>query len=128
MARLKINKRYALAVILIRQQHSKALDDVANLYIKMLRSMEASAQAALHKYILEHQKQIDALIAKFRDVLVAYDQETEKLTKLQAIGSVLGDDALRRKQLLPLHVEQLPAKACVAFQLPGYIGFAIDVQ
>ncbi|MAZ88849.1 MAG: Tn3 family transposase [Cellvibrionaceae bacterium] len=93
MARLKVNKRYALAVILIRQQHSKALDDVANLYIKMLRSMEASAQAALNKYILEHQKQIDALIAKFRDVLIAYDQDLEKSTKLQAIGSVLGDDA-----------------------------------
>lgn len=93
MARLKVNKRYALAVILIRQQHSKALDDVANLYIKMLRSMEASAQAALNKYILEHQKQIDTLIAKFRDVLIAYDQDSEKSTKLQAIGSVLGEDA-----------------------------------
>lgn len=93
MARLKINKRYALAVILIRQQHSKALDDVANLYIKMLRSMEASAQAALNKYILEHQKQIDALIAKFREVLIAYDQQSEKLTKLLAIGAVLGDEA-----------------------------------
>lgn len=93
MARLKVNKRYALAVILIRQQHSKALDDVANLYIKMLRSMEAGAQAALNKYILEHQKQIDALIAKFRDVLIAYDQDSEQLTKLQSIGTVLGDDA-----------------------------------
>lgn len=93
MARLKFNKRYALAVILIRQQHSKALDDVANLYIKMLRSMEANAQAALNKYILEHQKQIDTLIAKFRDVLIAYDQDSEKSTKLQAIGSILGEDA-----------------------------------
>lgn len=93
MARLKVHKRYALAVILIRQQHSKALDDVANLYIKMLRSMEAGAQAALNKYILEHQKQIDALIAKFRDVLIAYDQDSEQLAKLQAIGGVLGDDA-----------------------------------
>lgn len=93
VARLKINKRYALAVILIRQQHSKALDDVGNLYIKMLRSMEASAQAALNKYILEHQKQIDALVAKFRDVLIAYDQESEKLTKLQAIDTVLCDEA-----------------------------------
>src|SRR5690606_13192549 len=79
--------------ILIRQQHSKALDDVGNLYIKMLRSMEASAQAALNKYILEHQKQIDALVAKFRDVLIAYDQESEKLTKLQAIDTVLCDEA-----------------------------------
>lgn len=93
MARLKPNKRYALAVILVRQQHSKALDDVANLYIKMLRSMESTAQSALHQYILEHQKQIDALIAKFRDVLVAYDQHQEQTQKFAALDSVLGDEA-----------------------------------
>ena len=93
MARLKPNKRYALAVILVRQQHSKALDDVANLYIKMLRSMESTAQSALHQYILEHQKQIDALIAKFRDVLVAYDQHQEQTQKFAALDKVLGDEA-----------------------------------
>ncbi|MTT54260.1 DUF4158 domain-containing protein, partial [Alcanivorax sp. VBW004] len=93
MARLKPNKRYALAVILVRQQHSKALDDVANLYIKMLRSMESTAQSALHQYILEHQKQIDALIAKFRDVLVAYDQHPEQTQKFAALDTVLGDEA-----------------------------------
>ncbi|MGC1497856.1 MAG: Tn3 family transposase [Sulfitobacter sp.] len=93
MARLKPNKRYALAVILVRQQHSKALDDVANLYIKMLRSMESTAQSALHQYILEHQKQIDALIAKFRDVLVAYDQHQEQTQKFAALDTVLGDEA-----------------------------------
>lgn len=91
MARLKSNKRHALAVILIRQQHSKALDDVAHLYIKMLRSMEASAQAALHKYILEHQRQTDALIAKFREVLVAYDQDARQSQKLAALKTVIGD-------------------------------------
>ena len=93
MARLKPNKRYALAVILVRQQHSKALDDVANLYIKMLRSMESNAQSALHKYILEHQKQIDTLIAKFRDVLIAYDQQQGQKQKLAALDTVLGDEA-----------------------------------
>ncbi|GAA6170301.1 Tn3 family transposase [Sessilibacter corallicola] len=91
MARLKPNKRYALAVILIRQQHSKALDDVAHLYIKMLRGMEASAQAALNKYILEHQRQTDALIAKFREVLIAYDQEPERTSKRDALRAVIGD-------------------------------------
>ncbi len=91
MARLKPNKRYALAVILIRQQHSKALDDVAHLYIRMLRSMEASAQASLHKYILEHQRQTDALIAKFREVLVAYDHDSKQPQKLAALKAVIGD-------------------------------------
>lgn len=91
MARLKSNKRYALAVILIRQQHSKALDDVAHLYIRMLRGMESSAQAALHKYILEHQRQTDALIAKFREVLVAYDQDSQQPENLRALKSVIGD-------------------------------------
>ena len=53
--------------------------------------MESTAQSALHQYILEHQKQIDALIAKFRDVLVAYDQHPEQTQKFAALDTVLGD-------------------------------------
>tara|TARA_Y100000994_G_scaffold172581_1_gene142289 strand:- start:10 stop:516 length:507 start_codon:yes stop_codon:yes gene_type:complete len=36
MRDLRPNKRYALAVILIRSQHGQALDDVAELFIKLI--------------------------------------------------------------------------------------------
>ncbi len=43
MRDLTSNKRYALAVILIRSQHGKALDDVAELFIKQVRDLEKIA-------------------------------------------------------------------------------------
>ena len=43
MRRLQPKKRYALAVILIKAQHSKALDDVAILYERMIRTMQTYA-------------------------------------------------------------------------------------
>jgi hypothetical protein len=40
---LKANKRYALAVLFIQAQLEKALDDVAEIFIKVMRKFEASA-------------------------------------------------------------------------------------
>lgn len=93
MADLKPNKRYALAVILIRSQHSKALDDVAELLIRMVRSMESHAQTALQQYLLDHQKHIDRLIETFKDVLTAYEQDTSQQQRLASIEGVIGENS-----------------------------------
>ncbi|WP_313105422.1 DUF4158 domain-containing protein [Stutzerimonas nitrititolerans] len=88
MAELKHNKRYALAVILIHSQHSKALDDVAELHIRMVRAMESHAQTALQQYLLDHQKHVDRLIETFKDVLTAYEQDTSQQRRLASIEEV----------------------------------------
>jgi len=93
MARLKANKRYALAVILICSQHSKALDDVADLLTKMVRSMESLAQTALQKHLLEHQKHVDQLIVTFKDVLTAYEQDESRVQRLSSIDNIIGEDS-----------------------------------
>ncbi|MDF5375974.1 Tn3 family transposase [Vibrio parahaemolyticus] len=93
MADLKPNKRYALAVILIRSQHSKALDDVAELLIRMIRSMESHAQTALQQYLLDHQKHIDRLIETFKDVLTAYEQKSSQQQRLASIEEIIGENS-----------------------------------
>lgn len=93
MAELKHNKRYALAVILIHSQHSKALDDVAELHIRMVRAMESHAQTALQQYLLDHQKHVDRLIETFKDVLTAYEQDTSQQRRLASIEEVIGENS-----------------------------------
>lgn len=93
MRDLKKIKRYALAVILIRSQHSKALDDVADLLMRMVRSMESKAQSALQQYLLEHQKQIDTLIFTFKNVLTAYEQGESREDQLASIDTIIGDSS-----------------------------------
>jgi dynactin complex subunit len=44
MAELKPQKRYALAVIYIRSQLSQALDDAADLFLRMLQKLENQAR------------------------------------------------------------------------------------
>ena len=89
MRQLKTGKRYALAVILIHGQHSKALDDVADLLIRMVRLMENHAQTALQKYLLAHQKQVDNLIETFKDILTAYEQDESLAEKFASIDRIL---------------------------------------
>ncbi len=88
---LKPSKRYAMAVILIRSQHSKCLDDIAELFLRIIRKMEGTAKAQLKDYLLEHQKQVDELVRCLKDVLFAYQQASSNKQKLSSIETVIGD-------------------------------------
>ena len=77
-AELKPSKRYALAVLLIRGQKGKALDDVTNMLIRMLRQMESLAQKNLDEYILKQQKKVTDLIQTLRAVTVAYEMDSSE--------------------------------------------------
>ena len=93
LSRLKPTKRLALMVLLVKSQHSKSLDDVAAIFIRILRNMESTAQSNLQRYLLEQQKQVDALIGQFKAVLDAWQQDGTKVEKLDAIDTVIGDKA-----------------------------------
>lgn len=92
MRDLTSNKRYALAVILIRSQHGKALDDVAELFIKQVRDLENSAQQSLQQYILQKQKQADELISNFRDVVLALEEPGNASSRIAHIEQLLLPD------------------------------------
>jgi hypothetical protein len=67
---LKPVKRHTLAVLFIQAQFQKALDDVAEIFIKVMRKLESYARARLQKYQLEHADALEGLVGQFRDVLL----------------------------------------------------------
>ena len=88
MARIPARKRYALAVVLIRQQYAQALDDTAELLIKLMRQLETTAQQNLLTYQMEQAQRTDRLVSCFKDVLTAMEAEPNPWQSLQA---VIGD-------------------------------------
>uniref|UniRef100_UPI003BEF24A6 Tn3 family transposase n=1 Tax=Burkholderia arboris TaxID=488730 RepID=UPI003BEF24A6 len=91
---LKINKRYALAVLFVQAQLQKALDDVAEIFIKIMRKYEVYAKTKLQKYRLDHAEAVDGLVGQFRDVLqILQDDEVPERQRLPRIRAALGDPA-----------------------------------
>lgn len=66
---LKENKRYALAIVLIQTQKQRALDGIADIFIKKIQNLENTAALRLQQYHLEQVKRTEKLIGRFRDVL-----------------------------------------------------------
>ncbi|VWD64204.1 transposase Tn3 family protein [Burkholderia lata] len=89
---LKTSKRYALAVLFIQAQFQKALDDVAEIFIKLMRKYEVYAKTKLQKYRLDHAEAVDGLVGQFRDVLqILQDEEVPERQRLPRIRAALGD-------------------------------------
>jgi TnpA family transposase len=90
---LKAAKRYALAVFFIQAQLQKALDDVAEIFIKVVRKLESYAKARLQKYHLAHADALEGLVGQFRDVLqILQDEGVSDILRLIRVREVLGDD------------------------------------
>jgi TnpA family transposase len=119
MNALPMQKRYALAVILIRSQHGKALDDVAEIFIKIIRNLHNSAQTRLQHYILEHQKRADELIGKFKDVLIAWQQTQPATERIEAIQTLIDPDAERLLTQCDEHIAYA-GNNYFPFMLEGY--------
>ncbi|HYL71033.1 MAG TPA: DUF4158 domain-containing protein, partial [Candidatus Dormibacteraeota bacterium] len=92
MADFKAPKRYALAMVFIRAQHARTLDFAADLFIRLVRRMEATAQRKLVEHQLEHSKRADFLIGTLRDLLQAYGSEGSDRDRLRAIGAAAQPD------------------------------------
>nr|WP_232446514.1 DUF4158 domain-containing protein [Burkholderia ubonensis] len=91
---LKASKRHALAVLFIQAQLQKALDDVAEIFIKVVRKFESYAKVRLQKYQLEHADALEGLVGQFRDVLqILQDEGVPERKRLPKIREALGDPA-----------------------------------
>ena len=93
MRSLKPTKRYALAVLFILAQLQKALDDVAEIFIKTVRNLEHTAELRLQQYQLAHADQLEALVGQFRDVLgVLQDDTLPAEARVAKMRAALGGD------------------------------------
>ncbi|OUL86127.1 Tn3 family transposase [Paraburkholderia hospita] len=93
MRALKPAKRYTLAVLFIFSQLQKALDDVAEIFIKTVRKLESTAKLRLERYRMRHADELQGLVRQFRDVLqILQDDETPAAVRLARMREALNDD------------------------------------
>jgi TnpA family transposase len=93
MAALTLQKRYALAIAMIRAQRARCLDDLAEMFIKRMMKIHHSGQEALDRYHLEHRSITDRLLSRFQDVLQAFHFDGSSEEKLAAISQSIGTDS-----------------------------------
>lgn len=89
---LKPAKRYALATLFILSQYGKTLDDAADLFIRLVRNLENTAQQKLITYQLDHSKRADLLIGQLKDILQAYRLDGTDSQRVDAIENAMTTD------------------------------------
>ncbi|HZR36116.1 MAG TPA: DUF4158 domain-containing protein [Nevskia sp.] len=104
MRELKPNKRYALAVIYIKSCLSRALDDAGDLYVRMYGKMQAAATRQLREYQVERSMEVEALLARFRETLVAYQVEGDLKQRMHAIDVAVRNEAAKLIALCDEHL------------------------
>jgi hypothetical protein len=90
LMKLKLDKRLALVIVLIRHQYAQTLDNAADIFIKLLLKMDRSAQKLLEKYLADHQKQTDHLISVLSGTVKVYLDKPDSVT---AFDPVLGKNS-----------------------------------
>lgn len=86
-------KRLTLAAALILKQVAQALDDIAGMFIRVVKKMHNNANEALTLYRVEHAERTDALITRLRDIAQAYKMDGSREERLGAIEGLLEKDA-----------------------------------
>lgn len=85
MRRLKHNKRYALSVILIKAQLAQTLDNVTNIFIKLLQEIERTGNRLLDQYYLDKKGQSDWLLKHFKNILTSFQDAHDSQQKLKIV-------------------------------------------
>ena len=88
-------KRLTLAAALILKQVARALDDVADMFVRQVKKMHNKAEEALLHYRVAHADRTDMLIAVLREITLAYKAERPRDERLAMIETLLERDADR---------------------------------
>jgi len=71
----------------------KALDDVTEIFIKVMRKFEASAKTRLQQCHVAHADSLEGLVGQFGDILqILQDEGIPERRRLAIIRESLGDD------------------------------------
>lgn len=90
MKEMRPIKRYALATIFIYMKTAAAIDDLVNVFIAWVKSIEAQAKNKLEEYRLEQADKTDEYILILYKTLLALKNNETALGKIQAIEEQLG--------------------------------------
>jgi len=92
LSRLNETTRYALAAVFIRSQRGKALDEAADLFLRLVQKLENTARQKLLNEQFEQSQRADELIAQLKGILQAYQIEGSDTQRIDAIGNTLQAD------------------------------------
>lgn len=82
-------KRLTLTAALVVVQTARALDDVADMFVRLVQKLHNHAYDALLQHQAEHVERTDSLVATLHGVTLAYRSEGTAEERLNAIGAVL---------------------------------------
>jgi TnpA family transposase len=88
-------KRLTLAAALVLSQTARALDDVADMFVRLMQRIHNHAYDALLKYQAEQVERTDHLVATLQGVTLAYRSEGTPDQRLSATGALLEPEADR---------------------------------
>lgn len=96
LMKLKPQKRMAMVIILIRHQYAQTLDNAAQIIIKLLQKMDATAQRHLEEYLTQHRKNTDRLISVLSGAVKVYLDKPESVA---AFDPILGNNSEKLLQM-----------------------------
>jgi TnpA family transposase len=94
LSHVTASKRVALMATLLRSQVARALDDAAEMFVRLMTRMHNRAKETLDEHRARQAAETDALIALLRQtVLACQDQEAKPDARLSAVEDLLLPDA-----------------------------------
>jgi TnpA family transposase len=94
LGRLVEVKRLAFIAALVHRQMAQALDDVADMFVRLMQRMHAKAKDALEQHRARHAEETDALIALLRKtVLACRDGAADREARFAEVEALLLPDA-----------------------------------
>ena len=87
----RAEKRYTLMSIYMRQKSAQALDDIADILIRLVQKLHNLANEALETFKLSQATQVEQLITQLKQIVIAYAGEKTPKKKFKAIDILLVD-------------------------------------
>ena len=87
------SRRLTLIAALLRRQVAQALDDVAEMFIRLMQGMHNRAKKALDDHRKHNAEETDALIAILREATLACHDTADREARLAAVEGILLPDA-----------------------------------
>lgn len=91
LKQVKVEKRYALVIVLIHAQLRRVVDDTVDIFIRKMRGLHTKAEERLQRYHLDQTRRAERLIGQLRDVLEAYQGAATDHDRVAGITAALND-------------------------------------
>lgn len=92
LRKFNTSKRYAFVVLLLEWQMSKALDDIAHMFMRRVRKLHNIAQAKLDQYRQQSRHQVALLLEHLARITTAYQFPGSPIQRFEAIAAVMPSD------------------------------------